>query len=49
MFEYQDIKNNTYKVIQSIHTPSSDEERELVKENILNDLYNIFVSKQKVS
>jgi hypothetical protein len=49
MLEYKDIKNNTYNVIQTIRTPNSDEEREYIKENILNDLYNIFASKKKAS
>ena len=49
MFEYRDMNNNVYKVIQSTRTPVSDDEHETIKESILDDLYNIFTTKQKVS
>jgi hypothetical protein len=48
MFEYRDMNNNVYKVIQSTRTPVSDDD-ETIKESILDDLYNIFTAKQKVS
>lgn len=42
MSDYRDIHNNVYKVIQRTLTPETDEEREMVKDGILNDLFNIF-------
>lgn len=42
MTEYKDLHNNIYKVIQ--HTLSIDEDG---RENILDDLFNIFTKTQK--
>ena len=42
MSEYYDIHNNVFKVIQRTVAPETEEERQIAKEVILDDLFNIF-------
>lgn len=46
MSEYYDIHNNVYKIIQRTLIAENDEE---AKENILNELYNIFSNSPALS
>lgn len=43
MSEYTDMKNNTYRIIQHIH--SSTNNKEQLENEIVEELYNIFASK----
>lgn len=50
MSEYRDIHNNVFKVIQRTLTPEAEEDRQIAKEVILDDLFNIFApAKAKVA
>ena len=42
MSEYYDIHNNVFKVIQRTVAPETEEERQIAKEVILDDLFKIF-------
>lgn len=47
MVEYRDARNNAFTVIQSTVLPENPEEREKVKESILDSLFNVFSPKRK--
>jgi hypothetical protein len=49
MSEYRDIHNNVFKVIQRTVVPETEEDRQIAKEVILDDLFNIFAPAKKVA
>ena len=49
MSEYYDIHKNVFKVIQRTVAPETEEERQIAKEIILDDLFNIFAPAKKVA
>ena len=43
MLTYTDVKNNTYRIIE--YSIVSDEEQTRVREEVIEELYNIFTHK----
>ncbi len=43
MSEYTDMHNNTYKITETILVP--EEKREMVQEEVTEELYDIFMRK----
>ncbi len=42
MSEYRDSHNNVYKIIERSIAPQNEEEREMNRDVILDELFNIF-------
>lgn len=49
MSEYRDVHNNVFNVIQRTIAPETEEDRQIAKEVILDDLFNIFAPAKVVA
>lgn len=47
MVEFRDARNNVFTVIQRTVLPENPEDREKIKESVLDSLFNVFSPKRK--